>query len=302
MTPIDATVPMSAEIATTLPADFDWPRALAGLARRTIEGIEEVSDGTYRRTFETGGIRGIVSMSQAGATHALRIVSSVAADISDLVIRTRLMLDLDADVAAIDAHLAQAAFLAPLVAARPSLRVLKGWDGFEVAARAIVGQQVSMDRARFLTGRLVQRCGSKCDCGDNRLTHLFPTPQQVIETELPDMGMPGSRVATLKALARAALDDPSLFGPGETVEHVVSKLKAAKGIGDWTAHYIAMRACGHADAFPYGDAGLLRGACAEGGTRPTPKQLLADAEAWRPYRAYAAQHLWARDPVKAEGG
>jgi len=302
MMPTDDELPMSTETEIALPADFDWPRALAGLARRTIEGIEEVSDGTYRRTFDTGGGRGIVSMSQAAASGPLRIVSCVPADLPDLVIRTRLMLDLDADVAAIDAHLGQTTFLAPLVAARPSLRVLRGWDGFEVAAGAIVGQQVSMDRARFLTGRLVQRCGRECDCGDNRLTHLFPTPQQVIDTELPDMGMPGSRVATLKALARAAIDDPSLFGPGETVEHVVSKLKAAKGIGDWTAHYIAMRACRHADAFPHGDAGLLRGACAEDGMKPTPKQLLADAEAWRPYRAYAAQHLWARDPVKAEGG
>jgi AraC family transcriptional regulator of adaptative response / DNA-3-methyladenine glycosylase II len=108
--------------------------------------------------------------------------------------------------------------------------------------------------------------------------------------------MPGARAATLKAMARAALDDPALFARGPSIDVTVARLRAVKGVGDWTAHYIAMRACGEPDAFPASDVGLLRGA-AGGGARPLPRELLQRAEAWRPWRAYAAHHLWAVDPM-----
>ncbi len=113
------------------------------------------------------------------------------------------------------------------------------------------------------------------------------------------MGMPGARVATLKTVADAVLRDPQLFERGASLDETIARLRALRGIGDWTAHYIAMRACREPDAFPAGDVGLLRGAADASGIRPTPTALLARAEAWRPWRAYAAHHLWAADPAFA---
>jgi AraC family transcriptional regulator, regulatory protein of adaptative response / DNA-3-methyladenine glycosylase II len=113
------------------------------------------------------------------------------------------------------------------------------------------------------------------------------------------MGMPGARVATLKAVAAAALADPGLFDRTNSIEETVAKLRAIRGVGDWTAHYIAMRACGEPDAFPASDVGLLRGAANVFGRRPMPQALHARAEAWRPWRAYAAHHLWAADSTAA---
>jgi AraC family transcriptional regulator of adaptative response / DNA-3-methyladenine glycosylase II len=114
------------------------------------------------------------------------------------------------------------------------------------------------------------------------------------------MGMPGARVMTLKTMAAASLTDPELFGRGATLEATLARLRRLRGVGDWTAHYIAMRACREPDAFPAGDVGLLRGAAHGAGKRPTAAALLSRAEAWRPYRAYAAHHLWAADPAFAD--
>ena len=154
--------------------------------------------------------------------------------------------------------------------------------------RSIIGQQVSVERARHLNGVLVSRCGGGA----------FPSPRGVLEADLAGMGMPGARVATLKTMAEAALADARLFERSLTLDGTIAKLKGIRGIGDWTAHYIAMRACREPDAFPESDVGLLRGA-AQDGRRPTPAQLLERAETWRPWRAYAAHHLWAVDPASS---
>lgn len=202
----------------------------------------------------------------------------------------RRMLDLDTDAEAIAAHLARDPWLAPLVVAHGPLRVLGGWDGFEIAVRAVMGQQVSVAGARTLNGRLVARCGTR---EGDRL--LFPTPAQVSAADLSNLGVPASRARALKALADAALADPALFTTA-----TVERLTAIRGVGPWTAHYVAMRAGRDPDAFPASDVGLLRGAADAAGVRPTPAELLARAEAWRPYRAYAAQYLWAADASRFE--
>ncbi len=206
------------------------------------------------------------------------------------------MFDLDPDLATINEHLRKDPAMAALADARPAMRVVHGWDGFEVAIRSIIGQQVSVGRARDLNGILVDRCGARLAAAAAGLDRLFPTPSQVLDADLQRLGMPGARAATLKAIARAALDDPELFSRGPSIEATAARLRAVKGIGDWTAHYIAMRACAEPDAFPASDIGLLRAAAGPDGRRPSPRELLSRADAWRPWRAYAAHHLWAIDP------
>jgi AraC family transcriptional regulator of adaptative response / DNA-3-methyladenine glycosylase II len=131
--------------------------------------------------------------------------------------------------------------------------------------------------------------------GEAGLSHVFPSPEQVAASDLATLGMPGARRATLQAIARAVLADPLLFSPSRGLDESIARLRAVPGIGDWTAHYIALRALRETDAFPASDVGLLRAAATADGARPTPAALLARAEAWRPWRAYAAQHLWAAD-------
>jgi AraC family transcriptional regulator of adaptative response / DNA-3-methyladenine glycosylase II len=212
--------------------------------------------------------------------------------------------DLGADVAAIGEHLARDPRLASLVAERPGLRVVGAWDGFEMAARAVLGQQVSVEAARKLASRLAHLRGTPLGAvasGDRALTHAFPDAPAVADGDLSGLGMPGARRRALAAIARAAVDDPRLFEPLDTVEKTVDRLRAIHGVGDWTAHYIALRAVHDPDAFPASDLGLLRSAAARNGARPTPAELLRRAERWRPWRAYAAQHLWTADTASRLG-
>jgi AraC family transcriptional regulator of adaptative response / DNA-3-methyladenine glycosylase II len=204
----------------------------------------------------------------------------------------RRVFDLGADTGAIGAHLAHDPLLAPLVAARPGLRVPGGWDGFEVAVRAILGQQVSVAAARCFGARLALACGARVSGGpDAGLSLAFPTAAEVAAADLSPIGLTGARRRALVAIARAALDDASLFEPRASVDETVARLLEIPGVGAWTAQYIALRAAREPDAFPASDLALLRGAVLDGG-RPTPAALATRAERWRPFRAYAAQHLW----------
>jgi AraC family transcriptional regulator of adaptative response / DNA-3-methyladenine glycosylase II len=199
---------------------------------------------------------------------------------------------------AIGAHLAQDALLAPLVAARPGLRVPGAFGGFELGVRAVLGQQVSVAAGRQLGERLVRLCGTPVLLGP-ALTRVFPTAKQVINADLSQLGTPRARAQALLSLAQAALADPLLFAPGTTLEHTVARLCAVRGIGTWTAHYIALRAAREPDAFPASDRGLLRGMAQCQGQDVDAGALERHAERWRPWRAYAAQHLWAADATTA---
>lgn len=206
----------------------------------------------------------------------------------------RRLFDLDADIAAIDGRLSRDPLLAAWVAERPGVRVPGAWDGFELAVRAILGQQVTVIGARTLAGRLTETVGeplSPAAGADAALTHLFPTAEAVGAIDPIGVGLTRTRAATLRGVAQAMADDPLLLRAYETLEETVAKLEALPGVGAWTAHYIAMRALREPDAFPASDLGLLRALeTAEG--RPSPKDLLQRAEAWRPWRAYAAMRLW----------
>jgi AraC family transcriptional regulator of adaptative response / DNA-3-methyladenine glycosylase II len=206
--------------------------------------------------------------------------------------------DLGADIETIDAHLSRDPLLASLVAQRPGLRAPGGWDGFELAVRAILGQQITVASARRLAGQVVALHGktiSAVKSGHPSLSHLFPTAKRLALAKSIGLGMPTARQLSLKALAEATMADPNLFRPFGTIEEAIARLRTIPGVGEWTAQYIALRAIREMDAFPASDIGLLRGATRMNGTRSTSASLLDRAESWRPWRAYAAQHLWAAD-------
>ena len=275
---------------------YDWDAIVGFLAARAIPGVESVTPSCYRRTFANGTIM----VSHEPQRCRLRVAARLE-DVGVLPLilpRVRRVFDLDADPEAIAFGLSGDPLLAPLLARRPGLRLPGAWDGFEMAVRAVIGQQITVAGARGLLGKLVARCGAGVAGAGDGLGHVFPTPDRLAGTDLATLGMPHARARTIAALAQSALADPTLFERGASLEEAVARLCAVPGIGDWTAHYIAIRALREPDAFPASDVGLAR-ALASGGVRPTPKAVAARAEAWRPWRAYAAQHLWTHDAAPA---
>ncbi|HEV2703711.1 MAG TPA: AlkA N-terminal domain-containing protein [Steroidobacteraceae bacterium] len=273
---------------------YDWPAMLRFLEQRAIPGVERVASGIYSRTIALDGVQGRISM-QPGGDNALRasIRTSKLATLPNIIARLRRQFDLAADPLSIAAHLGSDPVLAPLLKQRPGLRVPGAWDGFELAIRAVLGQQISVSAARRLAGRLVSGYGKPLLEAEGNLTHVFPTPEALVEADLSRLGMPGSRAATLNGVAAAALANPGLFGAHCDLNEAIERLRSIRGVGEWTAQYIALRQLREPDAFPAADVGLMRALVDTQGQRPTPPQLLARAEPWRPWRAYAAQHLWA---------
>jgi AraC family transcriptional regulator of adaptative response / DNA-3-methyladenine glycosylase II len=276
---------------------YDWDAMLAFLAARAIPGVEAVADGRYLRSISLDGDRGWIEVARKPHRDALLATiwfPNIKA-LPAIVARIRRVFDLDADVTAIGAHLAADPTLAHLVTARPGLRVPGAWDGFELAVRAILGQQITVVGASKLAGRIVEAHGDALDLAHApaSLTQVFPDAEKLARTDLAPIGMPRARAAALSALAATVVADPRLFEPGCDLDAAIARLRRVPGIGEWTANYIAMRALRESDAFPTADIGLLRALEDSSGRRPTPAQLLAKAEAWRPWRAYAAIHLWA---------
>lgn len=285
---------------------YDWESMLGFLEARAIPGVEVVEKGCYRRTVEIDGAVGSIAVTHLPLRQSLNVTIDFpnVRSLPAIVTRVRRLFDVGADIETIDAHLSHDPQLAPWVALRPGLRAPGGWDGFELAVRAILGQQVSVAAARRLAGQLVTLHG--VPLADNRgnhlrshpdLTHAFPSAARLAAAKSIGLGMPAARSEALKALARAAADDPNLFRPFGTIEEAIARLRSIRGIGEWTAQYIALRAIREMDAFPASDIGLLRGAAKVDGAPATAKSLLHRAEAWRPWRAYAAQHLWAASAV-----
>ncbi len=278
-------------------APYDWAQMLSYLGARAIDGVEEVTDGVYRRTAAHEGHQGVIEVAHEPAKNnlmlSLRLDSTRG--LTGLVTRARRVFDVAADTKAIGAHLCRDPLLRRLVGLRPGLRVPGAWDGFELSMRAVLGQQVTLEAGRRLTSRLVELCGQPLEPPVGSLTRTFPDPARVFAADLRGLGMPGARRQTLKAVAQAALADPMLFQPLGSIDEAIARLRRIAGIGEWTAQYIALRAMREPDAFPCSDVGLLRAATPKRGVRPTSESLLARSEAWRPWRAYAAQHLWAAE-------
>jgi AraC family transcriptional regulator of adaptative response / DNA-3-methyladenine glycosylase II len=305
-----AALPLAPGGGVTLTLPFrpphDWQALTGFLAARAIPGVELVQDGLYARTIAIGDAQGVIAIRPAAGRHALSagIRFPVLTALPAIVERIRRIFDLGADPATIAAALSEDARLAPLVAARPGLRVPGAWDGFELAVRGILGQQITVAAATRLAGRLVAAHGVPLAAGVApdlpALSHVFPDPARLAAADLAGtLGMPGARIAALRTVAAAAAADPRLFDPGRDLDDAVARLTALPGIGEWTAHYIAMRALREPDAFPAADIGLLRAMATPAG-RPTPAALLRHAEAWRPWRAYAALHLWTAEASAAK--
>jgi AraC family transcriptional regulator of adaptative response / DNA-3-methyladenine glycosylase II len=276
---------------------YDWDRMIAFLEARAVKGVEIVEPGRYARTIALKGFYGSVVVKPGNAQLIATIRFPDVLALLSIVARLRHLFDLDADVTTIGAHLSTDCTLAPLIEKRPGLRAPGSWDGFELAVRAILGQQVSVVAAQKLAGRLVALTSpvlSPETTGEERLYAIFPDARCLASADISQLGMPGARLRSLKALGVAASADPSLLDTRGHSEDAVSRLIALPGFGPWTAEYWALRALRNGDAFPATDLALLR-AVAEGGVRPTAQMLLSRAEAWRPWRAYAAQHLWAHD-------
>ena len=272
---------------------YDWEALLQFLEARAIPGVEWVAEQQYRRTVKIGEAVGMIQVAHQPQKNSLLLTISpnLSRGLIQIVDRVRSLFDLRADPMEISHHLAQDERLAPLVQRRPGLRVPGAWDGFEVAVRAIVGQQVSVKGATTLIGRLATACGDPIATADQRLTHLFPTPQQLSQADLTGLGLTGQRITAIQALARAVRDGQLLLGTAVSLDDLINQLIQLPGIGDWTAHYMAMRVFGEPDAFPAGDL-VLRKVVGNGTALPA-KKIQQMAEPWRPWRAYAAMHLWA---------
>ncbi|WP_342152080.1 DNA-3-methyladenine glycosylase [Methylorubrum sp. SB2] len=280
---------------------YDWPRLAAFLTDHASPGVETVTDGVYSRTFRFSDRFGTLRVVPALDAPAL-LVRFQAPGLDDaardaVLAQLRTMFDSEADPAAIAAGLSDDPYMADLVRRRPGLRMPGAFDPFELTVRAILGQQVSVAAATRLAGRLVAAFGTPLptEAAAPSLTHAFPEPAQLVAADVSlVLNMPRARGRAIQGLAAACLDAPDLFAPGPDLETSVARLTALPGIGPWTAHYVAMRALRQADAFPPADIGLMR-ALDSGTGRPSRAGLLARAEAWRPWRAYAALHLWAED-------
>ena len=274
---------------------YDWPAMIAFLGARAIAGIETVSGDRYVRSIEIGVRRGLISVEPAPLNNLLVSVRFPYLPALPAIIgRVRRMFDLGADPVAIDAHLATDPVLAPLVVARPGLRVPGAWDAFELATRAVLGQQITLRHAMGLAGRLVARFGEPLapDEQTEGVAHVFPRANRIASADLALLGMPRARATALSALARLMADDADLFGTAGTLDACVSRLRSLPGVGEWTAHYIAMRELREPDAFPAGDVALQRALLRLERRALSGRELLTRAEPWRPWRAYAAQHLW----------
>ena len=272
-------------------APFAWDHLLAFLERRAIPQVEAVADGAYYRTVRISRqgqeYTGFLEVRNEPERRMLSVrLSDTLVPVCVVVLeRMKRVFDLEVDPAAVNA------VLGPLAKYLAGLRVPGSFDGFEMAVRAILGQQISVLGARTLAGRIVTRFGTPISVPVPALGSLFPTASRMARAtvdEIGALGIVGKRAETIIALAKAISRGELLLEPGNRVEGTLRQLRAIPGIGEWTAQYIAMRGLSWPDAFPHTDLGIMKAL----GER-NPKKVLAMTEKWRPWRAYAALHLWA---------
>lgn len=263
---------------------FDGESLLSFLAARAVAGVEEVIDGTYRRSLALPGGGGWVGLTPDAAGVRCELRVDDPGNAAEAVDRCRRLFDLDADPAPIRAVLEADPLLAPLVRRRPGLRVPGAADGFELAVRAIVGQQVSVAGARTLLGRLVSRFGEPLAVPEGGVTHRFPAPEVLAELDPGELPFPRTRGIALRELARLAAAGDLRLDPESDTRKALRVLASIPGVGPWTTSYVAMRALGDPDVFLAGDVGVRKALVRLGGT--------PDPERWRPWRSYAVMHLW----------
>jgi AraC family transcriptional regulator of adaptative response / DNA-3-methyladenine glycosylase II len=295
-----------ATIAAPAPLDFAW--MLGFLGARAVPGLEEVSGGEYRRAVRLPGRAAALGVRLAGGPAAPRLALRFAGDLAPREARdlVRRMLDLDAPLADFAERMSADPLLARIVAVRPGIRLAVYGDPFEGLVRAVLGQQVSVAGARTVAGRMVRRFGEPAPrLGATELA-LFPHPAPLAAApvaELQALGLTGAKARAIQALARAVADgalDLEALAAAST-DAAQAALAALPGIGPWTAGYVAMRSLGHRDAYPVGDLGVVKALARldPHGRRPSAPDEERIFRAWRPWRAYAALHLWSS---LADGG
>jgi AraC family transcriptional regulator, regulatory protein of adaptative response / DNA-3-methyladenine glycosylase II len=265
---------------------FDWDSMLSFLESRALRGVEAISEKRYARTIAVGKHRGWIQVKNAPERRTLQVElsSSLVPVVYQVLARVKRLFDLAAEPQRI------AERLGGLAKRNPGLRVPGAFDGFEVSMRAIIGQQVSVKAARTLAGRLVAGFGDSIQTPIESLSHLTPDPARLLEVEpskLVALGILRARVESIRALARGILDQSIVLEPGPSPERVIRRLTELPGVGEWTAHYMAMRALSWPDAFPHGDLGVRKAL-----NEHRKVEILKTAEAWRPWRSYAVMHLW----------
>jgi AraC family transcriptional regulator, regulatory protein of adaptative response / DNA-3-methyladenine glycosylase II len=282
--------------ALTLRLDYrpplDWEAMLSFLATHATPGVERVLGAAYHRTLRVGDAVGIITVSRDPNRAALRaeVSASLTGGLLPLVGKLRALFDLDAHPRAIADHLAQDPALAEAIARRPGLRVPGALDAFEVAARTVLGQQVSVRGATTLSGRFAARFGEPCVTPWTGVDRLFPTAAAIARLdpgEVAKVGLPQARARALVGIARALDEGVVQLRRGADPDAVIAELTQLEGIGDWTASYLAMRAVGSPDALPAGDLALRKALLVS-----NARAVVARAAAWRPFRAYAVMHLW----------
>jgi AraC family transcriptional regulator of adaptative response / DNA-3-methyladenine glycosylase II len=276
---------------------YDWNALIAFLGARSIAGVEEVVQSSYRRIISIGYCRqthtGWMEVTPDPRKSAMRVVASGSlAKVAPIFLaRVKHLLDLSCSPAIIVDR------LGPLAAGRPPDACPRRLDGFEIAVRAVLGQQVSVAAVRTLAGRLSAAFGSRVDSPFPALATAFPIAEQIAglnAEQIISLGILPARVRTILELANVIASGLLILTPGVEVAKTIEKLKAITGIGEWTAQYIAMRALAWPDAFPHTDLGVVK-ALGE----KNPKRVLAAAEGWRPWRSYAVMHLWAQESSHA---
>lgn len=293
---------------------FDYEALLAFLAARAIPGVEAVCNGHYRRTVSIEAEQGVIDVSQnLAAKHLiLRLPPELSRHAMTIAERVRRLFDLLADSRVIEAQLSTDPLLRDIVKRFSGTRVPGAWDPFEISVRAILGQQVSVKGATTLSGRLAEAYGARLEVdreaadrtpdsqvgsevgseASDACVWLHPGPRQLVRSRGERIGLTRARAAALRALSRAVIDGQVCFDGAGDLDTAVTKLLEVQGIGPWTAQYIAMRGCAEPDAFPSGDLVLRRVAQQLSQELNSETQLLDHAQAWRPWRAYAAMFLW----------
>ncbi len=280
------------EVRLRFEPPLDGAGLLAFFARRAIGGIEQALPGGHRRSLRLGHGDGVLELRFNERHVAGRYWLTDARDREEAIARTRAMLDLDAQPREVLDALGDDELIGPLVRANPGVRVPGSAETHELAVRAVLGQQVSVVGAATLAARLVAAYGEPLARPVGGVTHLFPSSGALSEADPAHLAMPAGRKRALYALTSALAEGHLVLDPAAERNQVRARLLGLPGIGPWTADYIAMRALGDRDAFLASDLGVRR-ALAAMGQDDRPAAVLRLADRWRPYRAYAFQHLLA---------
>ncbi len=274
---------------------LDWEKMLDFFKTRAIPGVEKVQANRYRRTVRIGDCRGRICVWHADKKNTLNLETELnnSSHLMEIAARVRQMFDLDANMNAIHESLSADDLLRRIIEKNGGMRLPGVWDSFEVVVRAVVGQQISVKGAITILGRIAERVGIPAGkFAAQELNLFFPDAREVARANLTGLGMPQKRSETLQRVAKAVHLGQVQLEAGRKPSDFIDEILQIKGIGPWTANYIAMRAFGEPDAFIAQDLGIIKALTPKGGARLTATQVENRAESWRPWRAYAAVYLW----------